>query len=88
MRRFGQNLTDREIRDMIRSVDVDRNNEIDFDEFVNLMRSRISNDPDYELKLAFQMIDTDSSGTISIDELKALMRKVILIMKVNIFSSE
>jgi calmodulin len=76
MRRFGQNLSDSEVRDMIRSVDVDRNNEIDFNEFLHLMKSRISNDPDYELKLAFQMIDTDSSGTISIDELRQLMRKV------------
>mmetsp|Transcript_19156 Transcript_19156/g.24139 ORF Transcript_19156/g.24139 Transcript_19156/m.24139 type:complete len:119 (+) Transcript_19156:75-431(+) len=76
MRRFGQNLSDSEVRDMIRSVDIDRNNEIDFKEFVHLMKSRISNDPDYELKLAFQMIDSDSSGTISIDELRALMRKV------------
>ncbi len=61
---------------MIRSVDIDRNNEIDFKEFVHLMKSRISHDPDYELKLAFQMIDSDSSGTISIDELRSLMRKV------------
>merc|ERR1712045_1063786 len=76
MRRFGQNLSDSEVRDMIRSVDIDRNNEIDFKEFVHLMKSRISLDPDYELKLAFQMIDSDSSGTISIDELRSLMRKV------------
>lgn len=76
MRRFGQNLSDSEVRDMIRSVDIDRNNEIDFTEFLHLMKSRISHDPDYELKLAFQMIDTDSSGTICVDELRALMRKV------------
>jgi len=54
MRRFGQNLSDTEIRDMIRSVDIDKNNEIDFNEFCHLMKSRISHDPDYELKLAFQ----------------------------------
>lgn len=76
MRRFGQRLSDREVTDMIRSVDVDRNNEIDFVEFQHLMKSRISHDPDYELKLAFQMIDSDNSGTISENELKSLMRKV------------
>jgi Ca2+-binding EF-hand superfamily protein len=48
---------------------------IDFDEFLTLMKSRISRDPDYELRLAFDMIDTDSSGTISMAELRGLMKK-------------
>jgi calmodulin len=75
MLRFGQKLSDSEIRDMIRSVDIDNNNEIDFDEFLTLMKSRISRDPDYELRLAFDMIDADSSGTICMNELRSLMKK-------------
>jgi Ca2+-binding EF-hand superfamily protein len=39
------------------------------------MKSRISRDPNYELRMAFDMIDTDSSGTISMAELRSLMRK-------------
>lgn len=75
MRRFGQKLSRHEAEELIRSVDIDQNNEIDFTEFLTLMKSRISRDPNYELRLAFDMIDTDGSGTVSIAELRALMRK-------------
>jgi len=75
MKRFGQNITERNALDLIRSVDIDQNNEIDFTEFLTLMKSRISRDPNYELKMAFDMIDTDGSGTVSISELRNLMRK-------------
>lgn len=76
MKRFGQNLNNRQIAEMIKSVDFDNNNEIDFEEFVTLMGSRVSNDPDYELKMAFDVIDADGSKTISIKELRDLMVKV------------
>ena len=76
MRRFGQNLTSAQALDMINSVDADGNKEIAFEEFTELMKSRVSNDPDYELRLAFDTIDTDGSGTISIKELRDLMIKV------------
>ena len=75
MKRFGQNVSDNEIRAMIDSVDIDQNNEIDFTEFLTLMKSRISRDPEYELRMAFDMIDTDGNGTVSIAELRSLMRK-------------
>jgi len=76
MKRFGQNLNNRQIAEMIKSVDFDNNNEIDFEEFVTLMGSRVSNDPDYELRMAFDVIDADGNGNISIKELRALMVKV------------
>ena len=40
------------------------------------MKSRVSNDPIYEIRMAFDMIDTDNSGTISVKELRALMKRV------------
>mmetsp|Transcript_6570 Transcript_6570/g.9500 ORF Transcript_6570/g.9500 Transcript_6570/m.9500 type:complete len:149 (-) Transcript_6570:378-824(-) len=77
MIRFGQNPSDGDIKVMMAKVDEDGNGEIDFDEFAELMGSRVSSmDPDADLKLAFRLIDTDSSGTISDVELKALMAKV------------
>jgi Ca2+-binding EF-hand superfamily protein len=75
MRRFGQRITKSAAMELIKSVDIDQNNEIDFTEFLTLMKSRISRDPNYELKLAFDMIDTDHSGTVSISELRSLMKK-------------
>lgn len=75
MRRFGQKISERSARELIRSVDIDKNNEIDFTEFLTLMKSRISRDPNYELRMAFDMIDSDGNGTVSISELRALMRK-------------
>ncbi len=75
MRRFGQRITKANAMELIKSVDIDQNNEIDFTEFLTLMKSRISRDPNYELRLAFDMIDTDHSGTVSISELRALMKK-------------
>ena len=75
MRRFGQKISERSARELIRSVDIDQNNEIDFTEFLTLMKSRISRDPDYELRMAFDMIDADGNGTVSIAELRSLMRK-------------
>jgi len=77
MRRFGQAPSDKDVQEMIDRVDKNGDNEIDFNEFIELMRHRIANnDPDFELKLAFEAIDTDNSGTISVEELKGLMAKV------------
>ena len=76
MKRFGRRLNDRQISEMIRSVDFDNNNEIDFDEFLMLMGSHISNDPDYELKAAFKSIDLNGDGAISKSELRKLFEKV------------
>ena len=75
--RFGQKPSDSEIIDMINKVDVNGDKEINFNEFVELMKFRVTtNDPDFELKMAFDAIDTDNSGTISVSELRSLMAKV------------
>jgi len=62
---------------MIQSVDDNGDGEIDFDEFLILMKSRIgSQDADEELKEAFRVFDTDDSGEIDKKELKRLMKKL------------
>ena len=77
MKSLGQNPTDAELVEMINSVDDNGDNEIDFEEFLVLMKSRIGErDPDKELRDAFKVFDTDGSGSISRDELKRLMTQL------------
>ena len=78
MKSLGQNPTENELKQMIKSVDDNGDNEIDFEEFLILMSSKKqgSDDPDKELKDAFAVFDADGSGTISRTELKKLMKNL------------
>ena len=77
MRKLGQNPTEAELIEMISSVDDNGDNEIDFEEFLLLMKSRIGErDPEKELRDAFAVFDTDQSGSIDRKELKRLMKKL------------
>merc|ERR1711907_235389 len=77
MRKLGQNPTEDELKEMISSVDDNGDHEVDFEEFLVLMKSRIEHDdPEKELKDAFAVFDTDGSGSIDRKELKRLMKKL------------
>lgn len=78
MKSLGQNPTEKELKQMIKSVDDNGDNEIDFEEFLILMSSKktTNDDPDKELKDAFAVFDADSSGSISRSELKKLMKNL------------
>ncbi|KAL7526984.1 hypothetical protein ACHAXR_001745 [Thalassiosira sp. AJA248-18] len=78
MKSLGQNPTEKELTQMIKSVDDNGDNEIDFEEFLILMSSKkpSSSDPDKELKDAFAVFDADNSGSISRSELKKLMKNL------------
>mmetsp|Transcript_28431 Transcript_28431/g.40017 ORF Transcript_28431/g.40017 Transcript_28431/m.40017 type:complete len:152 (+) Transcript_28431:71-526(+) len=78
MNKLGQHPSDGELIEMINSVDDNGDNEIDFNEFLVLMKSRIvgEKDPDKELRDAFGVFDTDGSGSIDRTELKRLMKKL------------
>lgn len=77
MRKLGQNPTEAELIEMISSVDDNGDHEIDFPEFLLLMKSRIGErDPEKELLDAFAVFDTDGSGSIDRKELKRLMKKL------------
>jgi Ca2+-binding EF-hand superfamily protein len=77
MQKLGQNPTEKELIEMISSVDDNGDHEIDFDEFLILMKSRIGHrDPEKELRDAFAVFDTDGSGAIDRKELKRLMKKL------------
>jgi Ca2+-binding EF-hand superfamily protein len=77
MRKLGQNPTEDQLKEMIKSVDDNGDCEIDFDEFLLLMKSRIgTRDPEQELRDAFAVFDSDGSGAIDRKELKRLMKKL------------
>ena len=77
MKKLGQNPSEHELIEMINSVDDNGDNEIDFPEFLILMKSRIGErDPEKELRDAFKVFDTDNSGSIDRKELKRLMKKL------------
>mmetsp|Transcript_23355 Transcript_23355/g.37949 ORF Transcript_23355/g.37949 Transcript_23355/m.37949 type:complete len:114 (-) Transcript_23355:340-681(-) len=78
MKSLGQNPTEKELTQMIRSVDDNGDNEIDFEEFLILMSSKkpSKDDPDKELRDAFAVFDADNSGSISRSELKKLMKNL------------
>ena len=77
MRKLGQNPSEAELIEMISSVDDNGDHEIDFNEFLILMKSRIGErDPEKELRDAFAVFDTDKSGSIDRKELKRLMKKL------------
>ncbi|KAL6907301.1 hypothetical protein GGI43DRAFT_397066 [Trichoderma evansii] len=77
MRRLGLNPTEAELQDMIREIDTDNDDTIDFDEFVAMMTTKAQGqDEDMELREAFKVFDRDGSGTISAAELRLVMQSI------------
>lgn len=74
MRAIGQSPTANELQDMIREVDADGNDTIDFTEFLALMsRQMRQSDIEDELREAFRVFDRDSDGFITPQELRSLL---------------
>jgi len=76
LKSIGQNLTKLEIQELIKEVDDNHNNLIEFKEFLGLM-SKIGRDMAMEGELgeAFKIFDTDSQGKLTGAELKMMMMK-------------
>lgn len=84
MTQLGESPTDEEIEEMILAVDVNGDGEVDFEEFLALMRLRMGEsgeDAEQHLRDVFNMFDSDSSGYIDRDELRALMKKLAQTLK-------
>ena len=74
MRAIGQSPTHSELQDMIREVDADGNENIDFTEFLALMsRQMRQSDIEDELREAFRVFDRDGDGFITAQELRSLL---------------
>ena len=76
LKSIGQNLTKEELQDVIKGVDENQNNLIEFKEFLELM-SKLGRDLtiENELNEAFRIFDTDSHGKLTGADLKMMMTK-------------
>jgi Ca2+-binding EF-hand superfamily protein len=70
LRSLGEDLTEAELRERMRSVDSDSSGEVDFDEFAAL----IFQWQEQELHDVFHYFDEDDSGNISLDEMCKAIR--------------
>jgi len=75
MKKLGISVKSRDLKKMIKAVDIDGNGVIDFKEFLIMMQS-IKTDSQQELKMAFKSFDVDSDGKISRDDLKVFLEKI------------
>ena len=79
MQAIGQTPTANELQDMIREVDADGNDQIDFPEFLALMtRQMRPSDIEAELQETFKLMDKDSDGCITNSELHSLLNSLKL----------
>merc|ERR1712110_1192173 len=76
MTQLGKAASEEDARAMIQTVDENGDGEIDFREFINMMKSN-DTDTDDELRRAFDIFDADNSGFIDREELKAVIAKLM-----------
>ncbi|XP_041361658.1 calmodulin-2/4-like [Gigantopelta aegis] len=75
---LGQNMSDRDITDMMRKADKNGSGNIEFEEFVEMLAPRFKekDEVEREMKEAFQMFDTDGDGFINERELRVALTRV------------
>ncbi|KAJ6237353.1 calcium-binding protein cml45-related [Anaeramoeba flamelloides] len=74
LKSLGQNPTENQLKQMIDTVDQDGDGQIDFKEFLNLMKSKVSEeDNEQTIREVFDIFDRDGDGFITAIELSHLM---------------
>lgn len=74
MRRFGHNLTEADILEMVKEVDMDNDGFICFNEFALMMSTKVKvTDIEEATRKAFKIFDVDKDGFISSEELLSVM---------------
>ena len=77
MRALGFQPKKEDLKKMMQDADRDGNGMIDFEEFTELMQTRLANrDPKEEMLKAFRLIDADGSGIITFKELKKVCKEL------------
>ena len=77
MKSLGYDAKKEEIKKMIADADRDGNGYIDYDEFLEMMVTRIGNrDPKEEMLKAFRLFDDDETGKVSFKNLKRVDKEL------------
>lgn len=68
---LGEDLTDEEVEIMFEEVDEDGSGEVDFDEFIEMMRKRLlqSENAEVDIRSAFELLDKNGNGKIDKEEI-------------------
>jgi len=68
---LGEDLAEDDVAEMFKEVDEDGSGEVDFDEFIEMMRKRLLTEPEIEIEIrsAFNLLDKDESGKIDRNEI-------------------
>eukprot|EP01118_Nematostelium_gracile_P019968 TRINITY_DN949_c0_g1_i2.p2 TRINITY_DN949_c0_g1~~TRINITY_DN949_c0_g1_i2.p2 ORF type:complete len:157 (+),score=48.53 TRINITY_DN949_c0_g1_i2:90-560(+) len=80
MKKLGVDLSKKEVTELIKSVDKNKNGTVEFDEFVELMKDSFgepsAEDEENKLREAFKVFDRNGDGSISKDELVQVMKNL------------
>lgn len=68
---LGEELSAEEVMEMFKEVDTDGSGEVDFDEFIAMMRVRllVSQDAESNMRSAFNLLDKNGTGLIDKEEI-------------------
>ena len=71
------NVSDEEIKEIIEELELEGNNEVNFENFVSIVNRREKDvDNEEEVLKAFKLFDKEGNGLININELKNIMLSV------------
>ena len=77
MSSFGHVVSNEELDAMVKLVDTDGNDLIDFDEFSSLMGDYLTvQDAEEEIRNLFSLIDVNNDGFLSKKEIRTMMKKL------------
>lgn len=72
-RLVGQSVSDEQLNKLISDVDADKNGQVDFDEFVQMIEMEKRIHQEHELIHYFNVFDSDNKGYISAERLKRVL---------------
>ncbi|KDO26965.1 hypothetical protein SPRG_07678 [Saprolegnia parasitica CBS 223.65] len=77
MRALGFDVKKSEVTQLVDEVDIHRSGRVHLDDFLEIMRRKItSRDPDEEILKAFELFDDDQSGQITLKNMRRIAKEM------------